>query len=350
MTERENELKKALGENGTFDAQKAKRLAAEAVAWFQTRLKWIERLTQAYLLACAVVMAFALTRFVHATSTKAIVGFAILLLAALETSILIKLWYWIMNAKIGVLKDVRQLRLENLARPTDSGGAPPAETTVSPQSLSHAVSRWERRAWTVSTVLAAGVMALCTASGSIWFLPPTMTIETRTTVSADGAASEVARFSHPDYFAAPKASFPFCTGDTKAVVRWIDSQGRELPVNASIANGQKCYTVYLTTPLTPGDRIQYTQTMQRPEAATKKGDLWSYRKDSIYGWRTAYAEIVQLPKGAEIVSVDPKPDDQFVWNGLPTVLFRATRAWNERFEYTIAYRLAPSATAEKAAR
>jgi hypothetical protein len=52
-----------------------------------------------------------------------------------------------------------------------------------------------------------------------------------------------------------------------------------------------------------------------------------------------YLVTIQLPKGAEIVSVDPKPAQQFVRDGLPTVRFQALRDCNQKFEHTIQYRL-----------
>ena len=46
-----------------------------------------------------------------------------------------------------------------------------------------------------------------------------------------------------------------------------------------------------------------------------------------------------LGKGAELVSVDPKPAQQFVRDGLLIVRFQAIRDCNQRFEHKIQYRL-----------
>ena len=60
----------------------------------------------------------------------------------------------------------------------------------------------------------------------------------------------------------------------------------------------------------------------------------------MYGYRkNLYLVTIRLPKGAEIVSVDPKPVQQFVRDGMPTVRFQAVRDCNQKFEHTIQYRL-----------
>jgi len=61
-------------------------------------------------------------------------------------------------------------------------------------------------------------------------------------------------------------------------------------------------------------------------------------------------DTVQLPEGAEVVSVDPPSASGGTWDGTPARIFRATRGRNEAFACTIQYRLSkensPSKTAE----
>jgi hypothetical protein len=50
---------------------------------------------------------------------------------------------------------------------------------------------------------------------------------------------------------------------------------------------------------------------------------------------------VTFPPGAEIVSVEPKPTRQFKAGAAPVVEFEARLGRNERWRYTIQYRLPP---------
>ena len=62
-------------------------------------------LTWVYIIAGVAVMIFSCNSLLAATSTKAIVGFGVVLLVAYETTILVKLRYWIVNTKFTLLRD-----------------------------------------------------------------------------------------------------------------------------------------------------------------------------------------------------------------------------------------------------
>lgn len=151
MTEHDHELEQALAENGTFDAEKGRTIAADAIAQFHTRLQKTERLTWFYLVACLAVMVFAMLAFRSASSVKTMIGLGILLLVAYETSVLIKLWYWTVNTKLALLKAVKQLQwqLATGRAPTDTSLTETATGMRQP-----GLSLGERLAWIVVLVLA----------------------------------------------------------------------------------------------------------------------------------------------------------------------------------------------------
>jgi hypothetical protein len=96
-----------------------------------------------------------------------------------------------------------------------------------------------------------------------------------------------------------------------------------------------------------GERLRYTNIREIPAAATKKGDLWTYHGGFMSAQGALFLITVELPRGAKIVSVDPKPDEQSTDNDVPRLVFRGTRGCNERFAYEIRYRLAREGKAEK---
>ena len=76
MSKHENELKKALAENGAFDADKAGNDANRARRCFDSRLKWSGRIAWMRIILVVVVFEFAFINFTVAVSTRAMIGYA----------------------------------------------------------------------------------------------------------------------------------------------------------------------------------------------------------------------------------------------------------------------------------
>ena len=139
MTERENELKAALAENGTFDSEKAGRFAADGVLQLHRQLKKNDRFLAITTLMCVALLAFCIEKLIFASSTKAIVGFGVTLLYVLVFTVLIKLWYWIVNTRITLQKDLEAVAVADCDRSAGARGAAGAAIRGRP-GLGRAVS------------------------------------------------------------------------------------------------------------------------------------------------------------------------------------------------------------------
>jgi hypothetical protein len=345
MNERENELARASAENGAFDPAKAKKLTTDTVSHYHSRLKWAGRLTWACLILEVAVMVFAFNAFLAASTTKAIVGFGILLLVAYETTILMKLWYWIVNTKVTLLKELKQLKLQFAL--SSAAVSLPADDETSSRRLG--TSRAEHLAWCVALIAASIAVSCCRPLGETSSITP-MTIDECITLKADGGAKSLTKISEPIWPVI--GSFHYTFGEPEKVrsVRWLDHRGRELPYDTSIENKQRNYTIHLIEPVTAGEKLRYTQITELSSAATKKGDLWTYVGDYQYGGaENQYLISVELPRGARTVTSDPKAVSQWTDNGIEHLAFQATRAKNERFRYKVEYRLDDNAGDKKAA-
>ncbi len=343
-----NDLKAALAENGSFDASRAIDAQRQAVAAFSRRLRKAERLMWVYLNLCVGVGLVAYLRFKSPSTEdmKELIGYTIIILIAFESTVLIKLWYWIVSANTKVMKELKQLRMDRLTggmpepRPDDDSGA-----KLEPY---WGLSRWERSAWTLGTV----AFVYCIVSfvvpplHHVWgggLIDPDLTSDRYVTLAADGSASSVAKMSSRHHGAMPKTSFPLHLGkgaDAEASLRWLDDQGRELSAEETEQDDQRRFDVELIEPIMPGERLTYTRLMKTPSAVTQQGDLWTYRADWQFGHAAnGFIETVQLPRGAEIESVTPKPDARFTRDGSPHLRFKALRGRNESFRYVIKYRV-----------
>jgi hypothetical protein len=339
MSEDENELKKALAENGSFDTETAKRVAAEAGAWFDRRLKWMARLDLLRIIFCVVVLEVAAAGFGLAVSTKAMIAFAVVLVFAVVGIGSAAVQFRITNTKMVLLKEIKLLRLERLGCPADRVIAPPWETVPSSVTIWRTLSPWESAAWFALLIVIAAVSFVLMS----WLMgrDGTLANESLMKLSADGSGTSVSKTSYQYNGLFPMTSASMWTGaGAFKFTRWLDNRGRELPMSVETTGKNMRYTVQLLQPVRPGEEFSETVFGEGPKMAEKKGDLWIYRGDPQFGYpHNSYLATVQLPKGAEIVSVDPLPAEQTVQDGLPTVRFQATRGCNEKFTHTIQYRL-----------
>lgn len=359
MSEPDDNLADALGQNGAFDPDRAKQLREKAVGTFQAKMRRAERYLWVYMCLCVWLFVFTLFHFFYSSSVKALLFYGLLMLLSFETTILMKLWYWIVNNKISVLKEIKLLRLAGVPG-HDAEAGPRAERLEGPLT---GLSRRERTLWWIALIGGGALIGAVKGAEVKGVEYPldlgrggSLTSEGCVTLAADGSGSEVTEMSFVQQGPLARRGFNFYA-PAGAVLRFTDSHGRELPFTTFRQDGHVRYDVSLPLPVMAGRRFSYTRTQQDPKAATEEGGVWSYSSDLSYGYDTnEFSQTVVLPEGAEIVSVSPWPVASFTLNNRPTVRFEATRGRSDPLRYTVRYRLpaepagAESAGAESAGR
>ena len=94
---------------------------------YEDKLKKVYRYSWLYLIICVAVDSVAGACFgVSASlgSTWGMIASAVIFLGAGQSMVTIKLWYWIMNNKLNVLREMKQLQLQIAEL---AGKEPPAE-------------------------------------------------------------------------------------------------------------------------------------------------------------------------------------------------------------------------------
>ena len=127
MDEFEKTIRTTLGDTNKFDAAKAETLRKETVQMYEDKLKKVYRYSWLYLIICVAVDSVAGACFgVSASlgSTWGMIASAVIFLGAGQSMVTIKLWYWIMNNKLNVLREMKQLQLQIAEL---AGKEPPAE-------------------------------------------------------------------------------------------------------------------------------------------------------------------------------------------------------------------------------
>ena len=111
MSDLDSRLSDVLSANGSYDEDKAEEQRASLRDRFRTGALKVERIAWVYLLLLTSAGAYCGVRLLLARDARDGVLFGIILGAALINQSVIKLWYWVMNVKISVLKELKLLRL-----------------------------------------------------------------------------------------------------------------------------------------------------------------------------------------------------------------------------------------------
>lgn len=342
MSEHEDILKRALAENIQFKAEKADAVRKESTADFRKKMQWAERIMWIYLLACVVVGVLTLNAFGASDDTKTLLTCLLVLVVVYETTVLMKLWYVIAGTKIGVLKEIKQLRLEVSQLATAAGVASPSDVLSAKYEPVRGASKLERRVWLVVLIVAAAVASSAAHGEYDWLFDggQKLSADSLVTLAADGAATSVTTITQTHSGMSSMTSFPFHAPKTWTV-RWVDSHGREMPYTTTPRGSHIRYDVSLPPHIESGEPTVYTRMAEIPQAATQTDDVWTYAGDTEYGFeQNDFTATVLLPPGAELVSVEPKPVLEFTPNGLLAFRFQGARGRNEKFEFKVRYRLA----------
>jgi hypothetical protein len=351
MSEHGNELKKALSENGNFDAEKAGRDATEANSYFDSQLRRHARITWLSMIFVIAVLECAFVGFVLTFSTKALVGFAIVLVVTVVLIGMVSTWYEITNTKISLLREIKLLRLEHLGLPPDRTIQPAREAARTSTSLWRVLSLRENMAWLLTLILIAAVTNYSTLQLMTW--GTTMTDESRVTLLPDGSGLVVNKVSYRYQGFLPMTSASLWSGDPSyAITQWLDGQGRDLPISVSTIGGERRFTVQFAEPIIPGDHVSYQTTAEGSKMATKNGETWTFHGGQKWGGegRKYFLQTIRLPPEARIVSVEPKPSQQSVQDGSEVLRFQAVVDQDHELRYAIQYRFPKENGAEKAAK
>jgi hypothetical protein len=126
MDKLEKQLKKVLEKNGVFDVSKSEALRKEIIQmWCDKNLRRAKIVFWIFFLLCLGMMAGGYIGLRSAGNTKQMLSWVIFFMIGFNSTILMKLWYWVVDAKLNVQKEVKQLQLQ-IAELADK--EPPSET------------------------------------------------------------------------------------------------------------------------------------------------------------------------------------------------------------------------------
>jgi|GEM_PF-2916438 len=294
---------------GGFDPKRAKKMAGEVTDEFRGKLKKLQRWMFAQLLVFVAAMVFFAMRFLESNHEMLWIAFGVLFLMAYESTVLIKLWYWTVNTKISVVRELKEMRL--------ASGTP---AVVATPSDFRGITWWEKIAWMVA-IMAVAVLIGQTYRGPNAFGKSEEVLTVYVDLATDGSGKVITKTtndgghmpseSYANFMPTESFTVRF-TGNDLERVHWYDEQWRELSHDMREVNGERIYTVHWPHPILPDQRTVIYQVLERSRLAINDGDVWTYQGTwtQWLSWPNAWKIVVRLPLGATLMQASPTPMSQ----------------------------------------
>jgi hypothetical protein len=269
-----------------------------------------------------------------------------------ESTILLKLWYWVASNRLSTQRELRLLRFDLAAGHGSPRGVEDLSQLESPLRPA-GLSRWERVAWMAAIV----ILALGIASGGDLRVlrllgsggPPFQDV---ITLQADGNGEQATCWTVRNNSLAVMREIPWLyDGGSIEKTEFVsasespyrDAKGRTLAFRREPAGLNHRNVIQLIDPV-PGTRdVQIFWTTKAQ--AIREGDVWIYK----LGPGNSFNTTVELPTGAQIVSVEPPENSRGVRGDRTTLEFEVSTSPDKLVSYQIKYRLPTPASATSAA-
>lgn len=113
MIDFEKELKEVLGKNGNFDSAKSETLRKEIVQmWYEKNMRKTKIIFWVYFLLSIGMMIGGYIGLRFAADTKGMLCWVLFFMIGFNSTILMKLWYWVISSKYRVLEEIKRLQLQ----------------------------------------------------------------------------------------------------------------------------------------------------------------------------------------------------------------------------------------------
>ena len=334
---------------GSFDAEKAARLRAQAQDAFLAKNRKIVRMTWGYLLFCTVLAWLCVRNFFATGDVQSWILYGVLFLVIIEGTILMRLWYWVVNSKLAILREVKLLRMDLALH---RGLLETLEDVARVESpwLHHGITKWESYAWRAAIIAVAVLIGAEIAKFSERHFSASgqMRSDRTATLTADGTAQVETTYELANSTSRTLKEFTIYSGGAITNTQWIpaaesswmDGQQWKLAVrrepDPNGANHRDA--IQLREPVPPGQR--FTLKGACTMAARRENGMWVFKLDQNWGYRRNwYRDTVVLPAGAGFLSSEPAPVSQEQRDSTTVLRFEGERDSGEKWAYVVKYRL-----------
>jgi uncharacterized protein DUF6768 len=346
MSEHDQTLQNALEENARLRSEREESVREVASTEYSGRLRSAERIYWLYGLACVAMGVSAINFFARSFDIKTLIGSAVVMLVLYETTVLMKLWFSIAAMKMGVLKEMKLLRLEVARLATAVGVEKPSQPPVKYEPM-RGTSSIERRFWLAACVIVA--MTVSSWTGHAWHLGGggDSSTDTLVTIAADGSAEKQTETvkQYSSYYR-PSGFSLYAPKDWN--VRLLDPMGQEMPIEVVATDTQNRHDVTFTDNVFVDGKMRYTKISKIPKAANLKDGVWTYQEGiRVAGREQKFSIKILLPPGAKLLSAEPTADVEVDGDGRTHLRYQGTTIDDKQYVFTIRYELPPTSEREE---
>lgn len=105
-------LQQALAPSGRYNTQRAESVKREVTRMYEEKLKHWSSVIWTLLAIDAAFIVGGIIAFALSSEVKVLIGSAAVVLWAFMSTVLMRLWYWQIDTKFSVLKELAELRLQ----------------------------------------------------------------------------------------------------------------------------------------------------------------------------------------------------------------------------------------------
>lgn len=164
----ESELKEALKSTAPTPPAQTGALTHRITANYRRKQKAAGQLLSGYLLGLIVALAILFWGFFQAQDFKQSLLIAVLILITFQSTVLMKLWYWIIHERIATVREIKLLQLLVAERLPQVPGEPEPAGEVPSSEEAELTSKRKRWGWALAALLWIGAVAGLAGTALLW--------------------------------------------------------------------------------------------------------------------------------------------------------------------------------------
>jgi hypothetical protein len=337
MDDFEKQIRESLTGEGFLDSEKSQSLKKQSMEYYDRALRKSEYTFMLLIVFCLLTIIISWIKFTGSAYLKQQIFYGAVMTIGFLALVFIGLLIFIINNRIGLLKEIKMIGL---------GIKEDASQTLK-NPLVGTYARAEYVFWAIGIAASIIIVAqiLCPGLRTTRY---GLHVNKYITVQYDGAVSSVEHVSFPVTGKKPLFGFtidftgnPDCTN-----WKWVDGKGRELIKSISQSDGKTNVRIDLYEPVMPGEWVYYKLESQCPNAVKRMENERTFEMEDLYGYPDCACQgkmqltvSVELPKGAEILSLEFDGAEQTSINNIPVIHFRTTKTDKQMKYYKIKYKL-----------
>lgn len=337
MDDLEKQIRESLASEGSLDPEKSQSLKKQSMEYYDRALRKSEYTFMLLVVFCLLTIVIAWIKFTGSAYPKQQIFYGAVMTIGFLGLVFIGLLSFIINNRIGLLKEIKMIGL---------GVKEDASQTLK-HPLVGTYAKAEYAFWAIGIAASIIIIAqiICPSFRTTRY---GLHVNKYVTVQYDGAASSVEHVSFPVIGKKPLFGFTIdFTGNPDCKDwKWFDEKGRELIKSITQSDGKTKVRIDLYEPVMPGEWVYYKLESQCPQSVKRVENERTFEMEDLYGYPDCACQgkmqlsfSIELPKGAEIISLEPEGGEQTSVNNISTIHFRTPKTGKQPAMYLIKYKL-----------